>query len=257
MTVRFYKMKKIRPRPAAAMACAVALACAIATTGCSSSANKALALAPSGPTVPVYSVDQSDYRMVPGDELGVGFMFHRDLDSAVTIQREGEITIKGLGQFYAAGMTTSELEQTIFRRASLTYRNPDVSVVISSRQTYRAYVGGEVRRPGYVDVRPGLTSMRAIFDRGGFLDTAKINNVLHVRWNDAGRYQARIVDLQASLETGDVRNDVVLGPNDVVFVPKTRVANADLWVSQYILKLIPIRPPTTRLPEFGAPWDDE
>lgn len=233
----------------------VAVACALLLmSGCSSTNYSTLT--PGNMTEPVYSVQQGDYRMVPGDVIRIDFTFHQDLNAEADVKREGDVTLAGLGEFYAAGLTTPELEESIYRRASLTYRNPEVSVVVSRRQEYRAYVGGEVRRPGYVDVRPGLTSMRAIFDRGGFLDTAKTNNVLHVRWDDEGRYKARVVDLESSLETGDVRNDVIIGPNDVVFVPKTRIANADLWVSQYILKLIPIRPPTTRLPEFGGPWGD-
>ena len=248
MIVRLYRMKQIRGQ-VSATALAIVFA-ALTSAGCSS--NETTVMAPSVESEPVYSVQQGEYRMAPGDELAVAFKFHRDLDSTAKVRREGEITIAGLGEFYAAGMTSGELEESIYRRASLTYRNPEVSVVLTKREAYRAYVGGEVRRPGFVAVRPGLTSMRAIFDRGGFLDTAKIDNVLHVRWNDAGKYEARVVNLQASLETGDVRNDVTLAPNDVVFVPKTRIANANLWVSQYILKLIPIRPPTTKLEDFDG-----
>jgi protein involved in polysaccharide export with SLBB domain len=242
-------------------ALAVVAPALLASAGCSSSsatATKATAMQAQMAAEPVYSVQEGEYRLSPGDQVSVDFMFHRDLNAGeVTVRREGDVTVSGLGEFYAAGLTAEELEERIYRRASLTYRNPQVSVVVLRRQEYRAYVGGEVRRPGFVGVRPGLTSMRAIFDRGGFLDTAKIDNVLHVRWDDDGSFTARVVDLKTMLETGDSRGDVALGPNDVVFVPKTRIANADLWVSQYILKLIPIRPPTTRLPEFDAPWADD
>jgi protein involved in polysaccharide export with SLBB domain len=227
--------------------------------GCSSSASTAsMPLQSDYMPEPVYSVQQGEYRIAPGDELSVHFMFHQDLDAGqLRVRREGEVTLSGLGEFYVAGLTAAEFEQAIYRRASLTYRNPEVSVEVTGREAYRAYVGGEVRRPGYVDIRPGLTSMRAIFERGGFLDTAKLDNVLHVRWDDDGRYTARIVDVKTMLETGDSRLDVQLTPNDVVFIPKTRIANANLWVSQYVLKLIPVRPPTTRFPEFDGPWSSE
>jgi hypothetical protein len=74
--------------------------------------------------------------------------------------------------------------------------------------------------------------------------------VLHVRWSNGSDYSARVVNLKRVLETGDMRTDVLLGPNDVVFVPKTAIANADLWVRQYLIDLIPIREPTTRLDDF-------
>lgn len=245
--------------PSRSAALLAGLLVVLAFGGCSSKASNApLALQADYAPEPVYSVQEGEYRIAPGDELDVRFHYHRGLDSSdIRVRREGEITISGLGEFYAVGLTASELEEDIYRRASLTYRNPEVSVEVTGREEYRAYIGGEVRRPGYVGVRPGLTSMRAIFERGGFLDTAKLDNVLHVRWDDDGRYTARVVDVKNMLETGDSRRDVQLGANDVVFVPKTRIANANLWVSQYVLKLIPVRPPTTRFPEFDGPWGEE
>jgi protein involved in polysaccharide export with SLBB domain len=238
------------PLRLASLASAIALA-AIAMSGCSSGGD--LPFQPDPVAQPVYTPQQGEYHLVPGD---VDFMYHRDLNTNASVLVDGAVNVNGLGEFYASGQTAAQLEETIFRRASLTYRDPIVSVVLVNRQGYRAYVGGEVKRPGYVDIYPGMTSMRAIFERGGFLDTAKTNNVLHVRWDDNGQYKARLVNLEAALETGDLRNDIAMGPNDVVFVPKTRIANANLWVSQYILKLIPIKPPTTKFPEFGGPWGD-
>jgi hypothetical protein len=92
--------------------------------------------------------------------------------------------------------------------------------------------------------------LRAIFESGGFMDTAKVDHVLHVRWDDQGAFSARVINLKRALETGDMREDIALGPNDVVFVPKTAVANADLWVKQYLIDLIPLREPTTRIDDF-------
>jgi hypothetical protein len=62
-----------------------------------------------------------------------------------------------------------------------------------------------------------------------------------------------VLNLRKVLETGDPRGDVLLTANDVVFVPKTPIANANLWVRQYILDLIPIRPPTTRFDSVPFP----
>ncbi|RMF25728.1 MAG: hypothetical protein D6760_00320 [Deltaproteobacteria bacterium] len=205
-----------------------------------------LAPIPTGTAVP-----GPGYKIGEGDQLKVRFLYHGELDAAPEVRSDGRITIPGLGDFDAAGTTTDELEQAIYRRASLTYRNPNVSVVVTKQAERRAYIGGEVRRPGYVPLRPGLTSLRAIFERGGFLDSAKLDSVLHIHWRADGAYSARVLDLKSVLETGDIRGDVVLGANDVVFVPKTAIANADLWVRQYILDLIPVREPTTRLPDIA------
>lgn len=228
----------------------------LAAAGCASRAQKApitdRAL-PIGGLAPVNSVQSGEYRVGLGDTLKVRFLFHNELDSDPEVLPDGHITITGLGDFQAYGVTTRELEQDISRRASLTYRNPQVGVVVTKQSIQRAYVGGEVGRPGYVELRPGMTALRAIFMTGGFQDTAKVDNVLHVRWADDGTYNAEVLDLRQVLESGDPRGDALLTANDVVFVPKTAIANADLWVRQYILDLIPIRPPTTRFDPVPFP----
>ena len=208
---------------------------------------------PIGGLAAVNSVQVGEYRVGLGDTLKVRFLFHNELDSDPEVRQDGHITITGLGDFQAYGVTTRELEQDIYRRASLTYRNPQVGVVVTKQSAQRAYVGGEVGRAGYVDLRPGMTALRAIFMTGGFKDSAKVDNVLHVRWADDGTYNAEVLDLRQVLETGDPRGDVLLTANDVVFVPKTPIANANLWVRQYILDLIPIRPPTTRFDPVPFP----
>jgi protein involved in polysaccharide export with SLBB domain len=234
-----------RALPSTLLACFVAL---FAGAGCGSRApaapptDRAL---PIGGLAAVSSVQTGEYRVGLGDTLRVRFLFHDELDSEPEVRQDGHITITGLGDFQAYGVTTRELEQDIYRRASLTYRNPQVGVVVTKQSAQRAYVGGEVGRAGYVDLRPGMTALRAIFMTGGFKDSAKVDNVLHVRWADDGTYNAEVLDLREVLETGDPRGDVLLTANDLVFVPKTPIANANLWVRQYILDLIPIRPPTT------------
>ena len=228
----------------------------LAAAGCGSRAPAAPATdraLPIGGLPGVSSVQAGEYRVGLGDTLKVRFLFHNELDSDPEVRQDGHITITGLGDFQAYGVTTRELEQDIYRRASLTYRNPQVGVVVTKQSVHRAYVGGEVGRPGYVDLRPGMTALRAIFMTGGFQDTAKVDNVLHVRWADDGTYNAEVLDLRQVLETGDPRGDVLLTANDVVFVPKTPIANANLWVRQYILDLIPIRPPTTRFDPVPFP----
>jgi protein involved in polysaccharide export with SLBB domain len=233
---------------------AAAFAAALLGTGCSTGKPSAAQIPPALGLPPVGQAPATGvvegYRVRAGDELRLKFLFHKELDGEANVREDGQVTIAGLGDFHASGLTTDEIEEAIYRRASLTYRDPEVAVVVERQTDFRAYIGGEVRRPGFVPLRDGMTSLRAIFESGGFLDTAKVDHVLHVRWSDEGAYSARVVDLKHVLETGDMKTDIALNPNDVVFVPKTAIANADLWVRQYLIDLIPLREPTTRIDDF-------
>jgi protein involved in polysaccharide export with SLBB domain len=190
------------------------------------------------------------YRLQTGDRLAIKSQFHEELGGKATVGPDGQAAIPGLGQFQAVGLTVDEFAAEITRRAAITHRDPSITVTVEEYTKYRAFIGGEVRRPGYVDLQPGMTSLRAVMERGGFSYTARLDSVLHIAWNPQGGYSAKRVDLRRVLETGDTTQDLALGPNDVVYVPATWITNADLWVRQWLIDLIPVREPTTRLSDF-------
>lgn len=186
------------------------------------------------------------YRLQPGDRVEIHSQFHEQLSGDATIGPDGQLAVPALGQFQAVGLTCDELATEITRRASLTYREPQITVAVKEYTNFRAYIGGEVKKPGYVILKPGMTSVRAVMERGGFTYTARLDSVLHIAWNAQGGYSAKRIDLRKVLETGDTSQDLALGPNDVIYVPATWITNADLWVRQWLIDLIPIREPQAR-----------
>lgn len=185
------------------------------------------------------------YRLQPGDRIRVHSQFHEQLSGDATVGPDGMMAVPSLGQFQAVGLTSDEMSAEIARRASLTYREPQITVEVREFTSFRAYIGGEVRRPGYVVLTPGMTALRAVTERGGFMYTARTDSVLHIAWNAQGGYSAKRIDLRRLLEKGDTTHDLALGPNDILFVPPTWITNADLWVKQWLIDLIPIREPMT------------
>lgn len=186
------------------------------------------------------------YRLQPGDRIEIHSQFHEQLTGEATVGPDGQVSIPAIGQFQGVGLTSDELAAEITRRAALTYREPQITVSVKEFTTYRAYIGGEVKKPGYVILKPGMTTLRAVMERGGFAYSARLDSVLHIAWNAQGGYAAKRLDLRRVLETGDTSQDLALGPNDVIYVPATWITNADLWVRQWIIDLIPVREPMTR-----------
>ncbi len=191
------------------------------------------------------------YQVQDGDEVEVRFAFHETLNTTTVVRPDGRVTVPGLGDFYALGLTTDQLEADIYGRASITHRDPTVSVTVTHSLERRAYVGGEVGRPGYVALRSGLTTLRAITERGGFILSSEKRKVVVIKWAEDGTYAATQLDLREVLETGDSTQDLALEPNDMVYVPPTGIANATSWVQQYITDLLPVRAPTLRGPDVG------
>jgi protein involved in polysaccharide export with SLBB domain len=79
--------------------------------------------------------------------------------------------------------------------------------------------------------------LSAVVQAGGFRTSAQRSSVILLRRGDGGPQVMRI-DLKNVIEKGSA--DVALEPFDVVYVPRTFIAKADLFVAQYIRDLLPI-----------------
>ena len=69
---------------------------------------------------------------------------------------------------------------------------------------------------------------------GGFKDTADRNRVILVRRGPDNKPLYMCLDIEKAMKGIDPNQDVYLQPYDVILVPRSDIANADLWVQQYI-----------------------
>lgn len=178
--------------------------------------------------------------MRPGDLLRVKFLYHPELDLKVPIRPDGAITLQVAGEIRAAGLTTSELEKVIAERSSDRLREPEVSVMVAQLGDQKIYVGGEVRIPGFVPYRPGMTPLQAIMDRGGFTDTARIDSVLRLSPSQS-EYQGTRLDFTKPL-TEATPEGTQLVAGDVLYVPRTFIGDVNAFVRLYIRGVLPIEP---------------
>jgi polysaccharide export outer membrane protein len=189
------------------------------------------------------------YRIESGDTLQIRYTFHQEMNQEVTVQPDGRITAQQVGDLTVAGMSTQELERLLVEKTSDRLRRPEVIVSITRFSEKSVFVGGEVGRPGIVPYRRGITPLQAIMAVGGFRDTARLDSVILVRGGaDAESFITRRLDLGRVVTEG-TREPLHLAPNDVVYVPRTPIADANLWVRQHITDLFPlIRGTTLPLP---------
>ncbi|GIW43758.1 MAG: hypothetical protein KatS3mg077_1040 [Candidatus Binatia bacterium] len=208
--------------------------------GCSRQGAATAALPPLDAPLPVPMGQAAPYRIKPGDLLRVKFLYHPELDVKVPVRPDGGITLQMGGDIQAAGLTTDELARAIVERTKDRLREPEVSVLIAQTADLKVYVMGEVRVPGIVPYREGMTPLQAIADRGGFLDTARVDSVLRLSPGD-NEYQGTRLDLAQALRSG-APEDVELRPGDVLYVPRTFIGDVNAFVRLYIRGLLPVEP---------------
>jgi len=178
-----------------------------------------------------------DYVVEVGDVLGIRVLGQSSLDDRVKVGPDGRITMAPIGSVEAAGKTVSELDAILSQRLAQYVRKPHVTVFVREFANINVYVGGEVKRPGLIPLRSGMTSLMALFAAGGFKDTAQKEQVVVLRDAAAGR--ERIYTLDAPQVLAGRVADVTLEPYDVIFVPKSTIARINLAVEQYIKRMLP------------------
>jgi protein involved in polysaccharide export with SLBB domain len=179
------------------------------------------------------------YRLEPGDAIQIRYTHHPELLQDDVIPPDGKINAKLVGEIDVTGMTTDDLEKLLVKRTSEQLKNPVVVVSVTRFSDKLVYVGGEVGRPGSLVYRRGLTPLQAVAASGGFRDTARVDSIILLRTGGFdNNFIARKLDLEQTTNVG-VRERINLAPHDVIFVPRTDVADANIWVRQYISDNIP------------------
>ncbi len=195
----------------------------------------AMGLKEGGPTA------NARYMLVPGDVIEVKFYYHAQLNERTPVRPDGRIALQLIDDIHAAGLTPMELDTALTRAYARHIKEPELSVLVREFAPRHVYVGGEVNTPGLIKAQESLTALRAIIQSGGFKETGNIESVVVLRYNGTTTPEFMTLNFKGDLKTGAQSGDIWLQPFDVVFVPKTRIASANQFVSEYIDKMIPIQ----------------
>ncbi|HCT40381.1 MAG TPA: capsular biosynthesis protein [Moraxellaceae bacterium] len=144
----------------------------------------------------------SDYKLGPGDRLGVTVFNEKELSLEVRLSDAGTLSYPLLGEIRAQGMTIGMLKQYLTEQLKSGYLiNPQVYVTILEYRQF--FVNGEVSKPGGFPYQPGLTVRKAISLAGGLTPRASQTKIFVIHEDDpTGR--ARQVALDTVLRPGDI-----------------------------------------------------
>ena len=175
------------------------------------------------------------YRLQVGDVLDVRLLLNPELNEEVTVRPDGHVSTTVVSDEAAYGRTVPQLQAALQRDYSKDLKNPRVSVVVKSFAPTRTYVGGEVANPGeYITVGPTLTLSQALARAGGTKLSSDDGSVFIIRRGADDRPEFLSVRYQDVIHGRDPNADVRLAPYDVVYVPKSGIAEVYKWYNQYI-----------------------
>lgn len=180
------------------------------------------------------------YVIHTGDQLEVKFFYNPELDEEVTVRPDGRITLPLAHEVMAAGLTTAELVDVLTARYAPHLRKPEITVIVKTFEAQKVFVDGQVAKPGMVALTGPMTILQSIASAGGLKDSARDSEVLVIRRNALRKPFVIRVDLARAMSGLDMSQDIRLQPYDIVYVPKSFIANVNTWIDLYLRKNIPI-----------------
>lgn len=179
------------------------------------------------------------YLIQPGDELEVRFFDLPEQNVVLPVRPDGYVSLPLANEVKAAGLTPEELRVELQTRYERELRDPELSVIVRTFQAYKVHVGGEVGEPGVFELGSRRTVLQSIFEAGGALPTADLSNVVVLRQTGPSSVAVIPLDLKKVLTGEDVTQDLPLWPRDAIYVPRSAIANLNLWVEQYVRNNLP------------------
>jgi protein involved in polysaccharide export with SLBB domain len=180
------------------------------------------------------------YTIAPGDQLDIKFFYNPELNETITVRPDGMISLQLIDEIQAAGLKPPELDNKLTELYSRELRKPVLTVIVRSFTRQRIYVGGEVNTPGLIVLPAGMTTLQAIFQSGGFKETADPAETLVIRKGENNQPMPIRIDLAALMEAQG-GSDFQLRADDIVYVPKSAIANANKFIDEYIGGLLMFR----------------
>ncbi|AUG41057.1 polysaccharide biosynthesis protein [Pseudomonas chlororaphis] len=152
------------------------------------------------------------------------------LSREITVGSDGRASFPLLGAMSLQGMTLSQLQKTINQRYAKEVGQVSADVLLKSTAANEVFVLGEVGQPGAYPIRRPVSVLEALTLAKGAGPTARLDSVVIMR-RTGNQVQARTYDVAAALDR-NAAQFAYLQPDDLLYVPKTRLAKAGAFSKQ-------------------------
>jgi len=170
---------------------------------------------------------QFEYKIQPHDRISLIVYKHPDLSTTtlnsaqkergLLVNSKGDIRVPLIKKIHIAGLTQTQAENLLSDSFSVYLKSPDIQLEVLNK---RAYIIGEVKRPGKIELlNEELNLLQVIAIAGDLTETANKKSILILKGKEGGQVQSQIVDLTDihSISTANL----MIHPNDIVYVMPT------------------------------------
>ena len=172
------------------------------------------------PGTPVQEVVKppEDYVIGTDDVLTVSFWREKDLSTEVVVRPDGKITLPLINDVYASGLTPDQLREKILAEAARYLEDPTPTVVVKQINSRKAFIMGEVAKPGPYVLTAPTTVLQLIAMAGGLQEFAKKQDIIILR-HEAGLQVTFTFDYASVVKRKKLQQNIFLKPGDTIVVP--------------------------------------
>ncbi len=160
---------------------------------------------------PAYIVGESDV-------LHINVWKEPEISQTVTVRTDGNISLPLINEVRVSGMTPLQIQAMIAEKLGAYLTNPQVTVTVTDIRSKRAFITGEVARPGGYPLNAETSVLQLIAQAGGFTPFAKRDSIFVLRFENGKREKLpfRFKDV---VQGKGASQNVTLRPGDTVVVP--------------------------------------
>lgn len=169
-------------------------------------------------TPSVSSQVDSSYTIGAEDVINIAVWKEPDFSSTVPVRPDGKISLALIGDVQAAGKTPTELADDLTGLLKKYISEPRVTVMVTTMNSRRAFLLGEVNRPGPIVMTPAMTVLQAIAAAGG--PTAYANSKkMYVLRTENGHQTKLPFNYKEAIKGNSPEQNILLKPGDTIVVP--------------------------------------
>lgn len=162
------------------------------------------------------------YILDKTDVIDIIVMRHPEVSGRYSINNEGKIQYEFVGDLAVSGKTKNDVAAIISQKVKDYIINPEVTVKIVEYNSKVVFVVGEVMRPGKVFMRGNTITIReALLEAGLPMLSGVTKKSKLITPSLKGKGVRKVVNVYALLYEGDLRENFVMQPGDILYVPPT------------------------------------
>lgn len=167
---------------------------------------------------------EAQYTLGPGDVVELYVQDQPDMSGEVTIQPGGELVLRGINEIVIANdIPRAKLIELIEQRIKRYIKyEPKVQLVVKEYKSKKWYILGEVSSQGSYEIgKPELTLLEALYQADLPREGVAAMRRIHVIHPDKDNPARKSINAYALLYEGDMSQNVIIHPGDIIYVPKT------------------------------------